>query len=101
MNLKELTDILNKRLFALQILEFMPEIKGESARIRVKREFCNKDFIQGHLIDDLLDPMTNNALFTDRAKKFIQEIADENNIKIKFLYSQCIILEEKFMYKDD
>lgn len=91
--LEILTNILNKRLFDFQVLEFMPDIPGhETARIRVKREYCNKKFIIDHSFDDLLDPNTSNALFSDRAKRFIQEIADDVGIEIKFVYSQCITL---------
>ncbi len=89
--LEALTNTLNSRLFSFQVLEFISE---DMPRIRVKRECCNKKFIIDHSFDDLLDPSTNNALFSDRAKKFIQEIADDLGIEIKFVYSQCITLKE-------
>ena len=88
--LEALTNTLNSRLFSFQVLEFVSE---DMPRIRVKREYCNKKFIIDHSFDDLLDPNTNNALFSDRAKRFIQEIADDVGIEIKFVYSQCITLK--------
>ena len=42
---------------------------------------------------DLFLVGTNNALFTDRAKDFINELAVEAGIEIKFIYSQCIIMK--------
>lgn len=89
-SLKDFQEILNKRLFDFELLEYRSGV-GETDRLRVKDIHNNKKFIFDHHFDDLFEVGRNNALFTDRAKKFINELADESGIKIKFIYSQCII----------
>lgn len=93
MTLNEFKEVLNKRLFDFELLELRYGL-NETDRLAVKDRFNNNKFINDHHFDDLFEIGKNNCLFKDRAKKLIFEIADENNIKIKFMYSQSIILEK-------
>ena len=92
--LEQFKDILNNRLFNFELLEFKSG-EGETDRLKVKSLYNTKRFMHEYSFDDLFIVGVNNALFTDRAKKFINEIAAENNIKIKFMYSQCIIIDKE------
>ncbi len=89
-DLKELKDILNNRLFCCDLLEFRSG-DNEMDRLKVKDSCNNKSFMDEHHFCDLFLVGTNNALFTDRAKDLINELAVEAGIEIKFIYSQCII----------
>ena len=89
-DLKELKDILNNRLFCCDLLEFRSG-DNEMDRLRVKDSHNNKAFMNEHHFGDLFLVGTNNALFTDRAKDLINELAGEAGIEIKFICSQCII----------
>jgi hypothetical protein len=91
--LKQFKDILNNRLFNFQLLE-LKSGEGETDRLKVKELYNTKRFMHEYSFDDLFIVGVNSALFTDRAKKFISEIAAENDIKIKFMYSQSIIIDK-------
>lgn len=89
-----LMNTLNKSLFQVDLLEYR-YVLGETDRLAIKKEYNNKKFRDLHHFDDLYDIGLNNALFTGIAKSFINEIADGLGVRVKFMYSQCIILENK------
>jgi len=91
--LNDFKDVLNKRLFQFELLELRRGV-GETARLVVKDQYRNKKFMQDYSFDDLFEIGVNNALFTDRAKTLINELADENDLMIGFMYSQSIIMKE-------
>lgn len=92
--LEQFRDILNNQLFCFQLLE-LKSGEGETDRLKVKELYNTKRFMHKYSFDDLFIVGVNNALFTDRAKKFINEMAAENNIKVKFMYSQSIIVDKE------
>lgn len=92
-DLKELKDILNNRLFCYEVLEFRSG-EGEMDRLAVKKECLNRHFMKTHFFDDLFTLGVNNGLFTETCKKLVNDLALESGINIKFMYSQCIVMDE-------
>jgi hypothetical protein len=84
--------VLNNRLFDYPVLEFRNEV-GTCPRLRVRDECRTKQFIDTHLLDDLIVAGVNNGLFTKRAKSLISEIALDHDMDLVFMYSQAIILK--------
>lgn len=90
--LSEFKDTLNKRLFDFDLLELRYGL-GQTDRLSVKDQYNNKKFMADHFFDDLFEVGKSNALFTDRAKSLINELANDSGISIKFMYRQSIVLK--------
>jgi len=90
LQLEKLKDAINDRIFTIPILEVVSG-EGETTRIKLAEQYRDNEFLIKHSFDDLFILDSRTKLFSDRFKKFAQEIADDQGIKINIIYSQCII----------
>lgn len=87
-NLENLSKTINSRLFDTNAVEYVSD--NYSARIKLGPKYAdNKSAVMRDCFDDLIIPGTK--LFTERAKKFINELANDLGIEIEFMYSQAIV----------